>query len=244
MSLKGKTAVVTGGSRGMGAAIAQRLAKDGANVVITYSKSPDKAEEVVKKITALGVKAKAVQADAEKPENVSAALAAVAKEFGTIDILVNNAGIFEGGVDAGLDVYHKILHVNVLSIVSATLEAIKHMKAGGRIINISSTLGERGMMPGAAPYTMSKFAVTGLTRSWAHDYGTRGITVNAILPGPIDTDMNPNDGGDMATTMTALTAVKRYGKGDEIASAVAYLAGEEAGYITGATIRVDGGMNA
>ncbi len=244
MSLKGKTAVVTGGSRGIGASIAERLAQDGANVVITYSRSPDKAEEVVAKLIRLGVKAKAVQADAEKPANLTKAIDQVVKEFGGVDILVNNAGIFEGGVDAGIEAYEKSISVNVLSVVSATLAAVPHMKEGGRIINISSILGERAMTAGIAPYNMSKFAVSGLTRSWAHDYAPRGITVNAVLPGPVETDMNPNDDSDHAKSMISGTAVKRFGKPEEIASMVAYLAGPETGFITGATFRVDGGTNA
>lgn len=244
MSLKGKTAVVTGGSRGIGAAIAERLAKDGANVVITYGKSADKAEQVVERLKKSGVKAKAIKADAEKPENVSDAINQVVKEFGGIDILVNNAGIAEGDVNSGLDVYVRTMNVNVLSVVSATLAAVQHMKEGGRIVNISSVLGERGIGPDAAAYNMSKFAVNGLTRSWAHDYASRGITVNSVLPGPIDTDMNPNDGGENSQWMIALTPMKRYGKPKDIASMVAYLAGEEADYITGATFRVDGGVNA
>jgi 3-oxoacyl-[acyl-carrier protein] reductase len=244
MSLKGKTAVVTGGSRGIGAAIAERLAKEGANVVITYSKSPDKAEEVIARITKLGVKGKAVKADAETPEKVSEAIDQIAKEFGGLDILVNNAAIGEGEVDAPLEVYHRSLHINVLSVVSATLAAVKHMKKGGRIINISSVLGERAGGAGLAPYNMSKFAVTGLTRSSAHDYAPRGITVNAVMPGPIDTDMNPNDGSERANHMIEATAMKRYGRPEEVASAVAYLAQDETSYITGATLRADGGINA
>ncbi|PZO86159.1 MAG: oxidoreductase, partial [Micavibrio aeruginosavorus] len=164
------------------------------------------------------------------------------KEFGGIDILVNNAGIFEGGEE--LAAYAKTVNVNVLSVVSGTLAAVKHMKEGGRVINISSGLGERAIMAGLTAYNMSKFAVNGLTRSWAHDYAPRGITVNAVLPGPIDTDMNPNDGGDQSQYMTSITPLKRYGKTADIAAAVSFLAGEEAGYITGETLRVDGGINA
>lgn len=242
MSLKGKTAVVTGGSRGIGAAIAQRLAKDGANVVITYSKSPDRAEKVVESIVKLGVKAKAVKADAQVPEDVGKAIDAIAKEFGGIDILVNNAGIFEGGED--LAVYTKTVNVNILSVVSGTLAALKHMKDGGRIINISSVLGERAIMPGIAAYNMSKFAVNGLTRTWAHDYASRGITVNSVSPGPIDTEMNPNDGGAQSQAQLASIPLKRYGKTTDIATAVAFFASEEAGFVTGAVLRVDGGTNA
>jgi 3-oxoacyl-[acyl-carrier protein] reductase len=244
MQLKGKTAVVTGGSRGIGAATADKLAALGSNVAITYSKSPDKAEEVVKKLMAIGVKAKAYKADAEHPEQVASAIANIAKDFGGIDILVNNAGIFEGGVDAGMDVYTKSMNINVLSVIAATLEAVKHMKGWGRIVNVSSILGERGMMPGITSYTMTKFAVNGLTRGWAHDYASRGITVNSVLPGPIDTDMNPNDGGDQSKAMAAMTAIKRYGKPEEVASLIAFLAGPDSTNITGATIAVDGGSNA
>ncbi len=242
MSLKGKTAVVTGGSRGIGAAIAERLANDGANVVITYSKSPDRADKVIEAITKLGVKAKAVKADAQVPEDVGKAIDSVAKEFGGIDILVNNAGIFEGGDD--LAIYAKTANVNILSVVSATLAATRHMKDGGRIINISSNLGERAIMPGAAAYNMSKFAVNGLSRSWAHDYAPRNITVNSVAPGPIDTEMNPDNGSDFSQQIMASVPLKRYGKTMDIAAAVSFFASEEAGYITGAVLRVDGGSNA
>lgn len=242
MSLKGKTAVVTGGSRGIGAAIAERLAKDGANIVITYSKSPDRAEQVVETLTKFGVKAKAVKADAQAPEEVGQAIEQIAKDFGGIDILVNNAGIFEGGDD--LAVYIKTANVNILSVVSGTLAAAKHMKDGGRIVNIASTLGERAIMPGIAAYNMSKFAVNGLTRSWAHDYAPRNITVNSVSPGPIDTEMNPNDGGPQSQMMLASIPLKRYGKTMDIAAAVSFFASEEAGFITGAVLRVDGGSNA
>ena len=245
MSLKGKTAFITGGSRGIGAAIAERLAKDGADIVITYSKSPDKANEVVAKVKGLGVRALAIQANAEKPEAVAAAVDQAAKEFGGISIIVNNAGISEGGVDVGLDVYDKLIDVNVRSVISATLAAVKHMKAGGRVINISSVLGERAMTAGYAPYNMSKFAVAGLTRSWAHDYGARGITVNAIMPGPVDTDMNPDSPDNPgAEGMKQSAALKRYGKPEEIAAAVAFLARDDSSLITGATIRADGGISA
>jgi 3-oxoacyl-[acyl-carrier protein] reductase len=244
MSLKGKIAVVTGGSRGIGAAIAERLAKDGADVVITYAKSPDKAKQVIANLTNLGVKAKAVKADAEKPEEVAQAIDTIGKEFGKIDILVNNAAIGIGDVNSPLEEYHRTLHVNVLSVVRATLAAVNHMKKGSKIINISSVLGERASGPGLAPYNMSKFAVTGLTRSWAHDFASKGIAVNAVMPGPIDTDMNPNDGSARAEGMIQATAMKRYGRPEEIASAVAYLAQDEASYITSATLRVDGGINA
>ena len=246
MSLKGKIAFVTGGSRGIGAAIAERLAKDGADVVITYSKSPDKANEVVAKIKGLGVRALALQANAEKPEAVAAAVDQAAKEFGGINIIVNNAGIMgEGGIDVGLDAYDKVLDVNVRSVISGTLAAVKHMKSGGRVINISSVLGERAMTAGISPYNMSKFAVAGLTRSWAHGYGARGITVNAIMPGPVDTDMNPDSPDNPgAEGMKQSAALKRYGKPEEIAAAVAFLARDDSSLITGATIRADGGISA
>lgn len=246
MSLKGKTAFITGGSRGIGAAIAERLAKDGADIVITYSKSPDKANEVVARVKGLGVKAIAIQANAEKPEAVAAAVDQAAKEFGRLDIIVNNAGIMGGDADySSLAAYDKLLDVNVRSVVSGTLAAVKHMKAGGRVINISSVLGERAMGAGLAPYNMSKFAVAGLTRSWAHDYGERGITVNAVLPGPVDTDMNPDSPDNPgAEGMKQAAALKRYGRPEEIAAAVAFLARDDSSLITGATLRADGGISA
>jgi 3-oxoacyl-[acyl-carrier protein] reductase len=243
--LQNKIALVTGGSRGIGAAIAQKLAEQGADVIITYSKSADEAQKVVAAIQKAGRKAKAIQADARHPEKIPEIIAELKKEFGRLDILVNNAGIFEGGLigDNHYEIFEKTMNVNVRSVYYTTDAAVKAMPDGARIINISSVLGERGMTAGLSAYNASKFAVTGLTRSWAHDLAPRKITVNAVQPGPIDTDMNPAD-GEMAKQMTQTIPLKRYGKPQDIANAVAFLASDEAEYITGATLNVDGGTNA
>lgn len=239
-SLKGKTALVTGGSRGIGAAIALTLAGQGADVAISYANSKDKAEKVAESIRALGRKSVALHADAGAPEKMPALIDSVVKEFGKLDILVNNAGVFEAtGAIGEIDekAFEHQLSVNVRSVFTATQAAVKHMKSGARIINLSSVLGERGIFPGISGYTMTKFAVAGLTRAWAQDLALKGITVNAIAPGPIDTDMAP-DGAEQ------VTAMKRLGTPEEVASVAAFLASSEASYVTGAVIPVDGGANA
>lgn len=244
-SLAGKTAIVTGGSRSIGAAIAKRLAADGAHVAITYNASADKADEVVKDITAKGGKAFAVKADAGAPEKLPAAIKDIVAKLGKVDILVNNAGVMGNGLigEADLAEFEKTLNVNVRAVFYATNAAVASMNDNGRIINIGSILGERAIMAGISAYNMSKFAVQGLSRSWAHDLAPRGITVNTVQPGPIDTDMNPSD-SDHAAAMTQSVPLKRYGKADEIANTVAFLASGQSSYINGAVINVDGGMNA
>lgn len=238
--LENKVALVTGGSRGIGAAIAKRLAADGASVALTYGGSKDKADEVVKSIIAAGGKAFALHGDANKPETMQAVADDVIKTYGRIDILVNNAGILEGAgsvQDASLDALDRTININVKSMFTLTQAVSKVLPDKGRIINLSSVLGQRGIFPGLSIYNMSKFAVNGLTRSWAHDLATRGITVNSILPGPINTDMgNPDAAG--------VTAMKRLGTPEEVAALAAFLASPEASYITGAEIPVDGGANA
>jgi NAD(P)-dependent dehydrogenase (short-subunit alcohol dehydrogenase family) len=238
LKLKGKAALVTGGSRGIGAAIAKALAAAGADVAITYSASPDKAAAVVK---AIGGKAVAIKADSADSKAVQDAVAQTAKAFGRFDILVNNAGIADG--DDSLDNIERMLAINTRAPYLAALAAAPLMTDGGRIITISSCLGERVGFPGITLYSMSKAAMTGMTRGLARDLGPRGITVNVVQPGPIDTDMNPAD-GENAPAMTALTALGRYGKASEIADTVVFLAGPGASYITGAQINVDGGVNA
>jgi len=235
-----KVALVTGGSRGIGAATALKLARQGADVAISYANSKEKAEAVVESIRKLGRKAIAVHADAGKPETMTKLIDAVIAEFGKLDILVNNAGVFEaGGVIGEIDEqeFEHQLSVNVRSVFTTTQAAAKHLKSGGRIINISSCLGERGIFPGASAYNATKFAVAGLSRSWAHDLAPKNITVNAVLPGPIATDM-ALDGAE------GITALKRYGQPEEVANVIAFLASEESSYVTGATIAVDGGANA
>ena len=236
---EGKTALVTGASRGIGAAIAKRLASEGAQVAVIYGSSKEKADAVVNEIEASGGKAAAFHGDAAKPESMSILLDAVVKHFGELHILVNNAGVFTGGVigEADLEALQRTIDINVKSVFTLTQAAAKVLPEGGRVINISSCLGERAIFAGASIYNMSKFAVTGLTRSWAWDLAERKITVNAVLPGPIATDM-----GDPKAA--AITALKRLGTAEEVAAAAAFLASDEASYITGAQLEVDGGANA
>jgi 3-oxoacyl-[acyl-carrier protein] reductase len=243
--LTGKVAFITGASRGIGAAIARRLAADGASVAITYSKGADAAASVVKAIEAAGGKALAVQADAGNAAAVKAAIEKTVTTFGRLDILVNNAGTaipkpFEEATQEELDL---VLDLNVRAMFTATQAALKHIKEGGRIIMIGSCVGERNFTPGLAAYAATKGAVKMFTQSLARELGTRGITVNNVQPGPIDTDLNPAS-GDWATPQIANTALKRYGHVDEVAALVAFVAGPEASYITGANLTVDGGTNA
>jgi 3-oxoacyl-[acyl-carrier protein] reductase len=244
-SLKGKSALVTGGSRGIGAAIVKRLAAQGANVALTYSSSPSRAQEIVQAAESLGVKALAVQADSADADAVVAAVDRTAVQFGGLDILVNNAGI---AVIAPLDDFKladfdRILAINVRAVFVATQAAARHMKEGGRIINIGSTNAERMPFAGGGVYAMSKSALQGLVQGLSRDLGPRGITINNVQPGPVDTDLNPAD-GEFAESMKKLMALPRYGHVDEIASFVAYLVSPEAGYITGANLMIDGGFSA
>ncbi|KFC72162.1 Short-chain dehydrogenase/reductase SDR [Bosea sp. LC85] len=244
--LTGKVALVTGGSRSIGAAIARRLAADGAAVALTYSASPARAEEVVSEIAAKGGRALAIAADAGDPQAVRAAVARTVEAFGGIDILVNNAGIALGGgpVDQiSAEDYRRMIAVNVTGVFVATQEAVKHMKSGGRIVHIGSSMVRYAAFPGASLYTLTKGAVTGFNRSLVRDLGPRGITVNTVHPGPTDTDMNP-DGGPVSQIVGPGMAVGRYGKPEEIASAVAYLASPEAAFVTGADLMADGGFTA
>ncbi|GJJ00259.1 3-ketoacyl-ACP reductase [Duganella rhizosphaerae] len=241
----GKIAFIQGGSRGIGAAIAKRLAADGATVVLTYSSSADKAAQVVAEIEAAGGKAQAVKADSADASALKAAIRNAAEAHGRIDILVNNAGVLAIAPleDFTLEDFDRTLAVNVRSVFVATQEAARHMGQGGRVITIGSTNAERMPFGGGATYAMSKSALVGLTKGMARDLGPRGITVNNVQPGPVDTDMNP-DSGDFAGALKAMMALPRYGKVEEIASFVAYLAGPEAGYITGASLTIDGGFSA
>ena len=243
--LKDKVALVTGASRGIGAAIAKRLAADGADVVITYAKDAKAAEAVVKAIEEKGRKAFAVQADAADAEAVKAAVEQTAKAFGRIDVLVNNAGtaIPKPFDEATLDEMNRVIDINVRGVLVATQAALKHMPNGGRIISIGSCVGERNMTPGLAAYSATKGAVKMFTQGLAREVGRRGITVNNVQPGPIDTDLNPA-AGDWAAPQVANTALNRYGHVDEVAALVAFVAGPESAYITGANLTVDGGTNA
>ncbi|GLH43327.1 3-ketoacyl-ACP reductase [Pseudomonas atacamensis] len=245
LPLTGKIAIVTGGSRSIGAAIAKRLAADGATVTITYNASPDRAEAVVQEIVAAGGQAVALAADAGNPEAVRAAIAEVAQRFGKIDILVNNAGISLLGApeDIAFEDFQRILAVNVTGVFVATQQALKHMGQGGRIIHIGSSMVQYAAFATASVYTLSKGALTGFSRGLVRDLGPRGITVNTVHPGPTDSDMNPAD-GPIADFLRPNIAMGRYGEGKDVASAVAYLASAEAGFVTGAELIVDGGVTA
>jgi 3-oxoacyl-[acyl-carrier protein] reductase len=243
--LEGKTALITGGSRGIGAGIAKRLAADGANVAITYTKGADAAAAVVMEIERAGGKAIAIQADATDAGAVNAAVEKTAATFGRIDVLVNNAGTaipktFEESTLQELD---HMIDLNVRGAFVATHAALKHMKNGGRIIMIGSCVGERMMTPGLVAYSATKGAIKMFTQGLSREVGDRGITVNNIQPGPIDTDLNPA-AGEWAAPQKANTALGRYGSVDEVAALVAFVAGPEASYITGANLTIDGGTNA
>lgn len=241
----GKTAFVTGGSRGIGAAIVRRLARQGAHVVFTYQSSAGVAEALVASVQADGGQAQAVQADAANAQTLSSAIADAAKISGRIDILVNNAGVFLPGAidDFSLTDFDQTLAVNVRAVFVAIKAAVPLMQAGGRIINISSTNAHRMPFGGAAAYAMSKSALSGLTQGLSRDLGPRGITINNVEPGPVATDMNPPT-GDFATLMHGLMALPRHGTAEEIAGMVAYLASEEAAFVTGAGLKIDGGFAA
>src|SRR6478735_127835 len=245
LNLTNKAALVTGGSRGIGAAIAKRLAADGANVAITYTKGVEAAASVVKEIERAGRKAIAIQADATDAAAVEAAVEKTVATFGRLDVLVNNAGtaIPKTFVETTLEEMDRVLDINVRGVFVATQAALKHMHEGGRIIMIGSSVGERAVAPGLVPYAGTKGAVKMFTQALSRELGSRGITVNNVQPGPIDTDLNPA-AGDWAVPQKAATALERYGRVDEIAAAVAFIAGPESSYITGANLTVDGGMNA
>jgi 3-oxoacyl-[acyl-carrier protein] reductase len=243
--LAGKVALVTGGSRGIGAAIAKRLAADGATVAITYVRDASAAADVVKAIELDGGKALAIQADAADVEAVKAAVEKTVATFGRLDVLVNNAGtaIPKPFEEATLEEMNRMIDINIRGVYVATQAALKHMKTGGRIISIGSAVGERVAAPGLVPYAGTKGAVKMFTQALAREIGSRGITVNNVQPGPIDTELNPA-AGDWAVPQKAATALDRYGRVDEVAALVAFVAGPESSYITGANLTVDGGMNA
>lgn len=243
MKLSSHVALVTGGSRGIGAAIAKRLAAEGAAVAITYTSAPAKADEVVAAIQAAGGQALAIRADSSDAEAVKNAIAATVSAFGRLDVLVNNAGValIAPLEQFSLDDFDRLMAVNVRGVFVATQEAARHMTEGGRIIMIGSVNADRMPFAGGSVYAMSKAAVAGFTRGLARDLGPRGITVNTVQPGPVDTDMNPAT-GPFAETLKSLMALNRYGHGDEIAGMVAYLASPEAGFITGASFTIDGGF--
>jgi 3-oxoacyl-[acyl-carrier protein] reductase len=244
-SLKGKVALVTGGSRGIGAAIAKRLAADGASVAITYAKDANSASIVIKAIEAAGGKALAIQADAVDVSAVRGAVEKAVAAFGKLDVLVNNAGtaipkLFE---ETTLEEMDHVINLNIRGVFVTTQAALKHMNDNGRIIMIGSCVGERNLTPGLAAYSATKGAVKMFSQSLSREVGSRGITVNNVQPGPIDTDLNPA-AGEWATPQKAVTALNRYGRVDEVAALVAFVASPESAYITGANLTVDGGTNA
>jgi 3-oxoacyl-[acyl-carrier protein] reductase len=243
--LAGKVAFVTGGSRGIGAAIAKRLAADGASVAVTYSKGADAAASLVKEIERGGGTAIAIQADAADADAVQSAVDRAVGTLGRLDVLVNNAGtvIPVSVEETSLADFDRVFAINVRGTFVATQAALKHLKPGGRIVMIGSCLGERVFMPGMAPYAATKGAVKMFTQGLARELGARGITVNNVQPGPIDTDLNPAS-GDWAAGQKAAVPLDRYGKADEVAALVAFVAGPESSYINGANLTVDGGTNA
>jgi len=243
--LQGKFALVTGASRGIGAAIAKHLAAEGASVAITYAKDAKSASAVVKAIEEGGGKAMAIQADSIDADAIKGAVEKTVAAFGSLDILVNNAGTaipkpFEEGT---IEEFDHVLALNVRAVFITTQAALKHLNDGGRIITIGSCVGERMMTPGLAVYSATKGAVKMFSQGLSREVGGRGITVNTVQPGPIDTDLNPAS-GDWAAPQKAMTALNRYGTVDEVAALVAFVASPEAAYITGANLTVDGGTNA
>jgi len=245
-TLKDKRALITGGSRGIGAAIVKRLASEGVHVAFTYASSPDQANEVAKAAQALGVRALAIQSDSADASAVIASVERTVGELGGIDILVNNAGVLALGPidDFKLADFDRTIAINVRAVFVATQAAVRHMKEGGRIINIGSCNAERMPFQGGGVYAMSKSALQGLVQGLARDLGARGITINNVQPGPINTEMNPDKGEFAKMLKEQFMAVPRYGTVEEVAAMVVYLAGPEAGYVTGASLTIDGGFNA
>ncbi|SEK73510.1 3-oxoacyl-[acyl-carrier protein] reductase [Variovorax sp. YR750] len=243
--LAGKVAFVTGGSRGIGAAIVRRLVRDGAAVAFSYSSSAAPANELVRSIQSEGGRALALKIDSADAAALTAGIDEAARTFGKIDILVNNAGVFLGGTldDFSLEDFDKTLNVNVRAVFVAAKAASRHMGEGGRIINIGSTNAVRMPWPGGSAYAMSKSALVGLVQGLSRDLGPRGITVNNVQPGPVNTDMNPVDGPN-AAAMHGLMAVARHALPEEIAGMVGYLASPEAAFVTGASLNIDGGFAA
>lgn len=243
--LQGKVALVTGGSRGIGAAIAQRFAREGAAVAITYTTSADDARQVVAAIRDSGGRALAIHADSGDTHAMQQAVRTTAGEFGNLDILVNNAAMFRTGLidEFPLDDLERMLAVNVKGPFVAIQEALRFMRKGGRIINIGSVSSEYMPIPGVSVYAATKGAMTSMTRALARDLGTSGITINNVQPGRIDTAMNPAD-GPIADRVRGSIALGHYGEPEDIANMAAWLASPEAAFVTGTSIKVDGGTSA
>ncbi|GHO59683.1 SDR family NAD(P)-dependent oxidoreductase [Ktedonobacter robiniae] len=246
-TLSGKVALVTGGSRGIGAATARALAEQGADVAISYTSasSATKAETLLRQLKELGVNAIAFRADQADPVQVTGLIDQVVAYFGHLDILVNNAGILAFGeiTDPQRDeaTFERLMAVNLASVATGVRAAARVMGEGGRIISVSSWFASRTGIPGIADYSATKAAIAGYTRGWARDLGPKGITVNVVQPGAIDTDMNPAD-GPFSPGIVSTIALGRYGRPEEIAAAIVFLAGPSASYITGTSLTVDGGL--
>ncbi|MFF5225386.1 SDR family NAD(P)-dependent oxidoreductase [Dactylosporangium sp. NPDC000521] len=242
-TLEGKVALVTGGGRGIGAAVVRRLAAQGADVAFTFQHDERRAKETTEAVAAAGRRAVAIQADSADPAAVAGAVDRTAAELGRLDILVNNAGAFLLGPleELGLAAFEETVAVNVRAPFVASQAAVRHMAAGGRIINIGSNTAERLVFPGFSLYAMSKTALIGLTKSLGRELGPRAITVNLVNPGATDTELNPADGPN-AATINGFTALGHYADPADVAATVAFLAGPDSRYITGATVNVDGGF--
>lgn len=245
MTLKNKVALVTGGSRGIGAAIVKKFAQEGADVAFTYIHSEEKAQKVLSEIKVLGRQGIAIRADNGDPKEMMEAVEQTVAEFNQLDILVNNAGVFSSGIadDVTLEELDRTLAVNVRGVFLASQAALKHLKTGGRIISIGSCFAHHVPKSGLSLYAMSKSALIGFTKGLARDVGSRDITVNVVDPGPTNTDMNPADSPN-AEEKIKLLALDHYGEGEDIAGMVSFLSGESGRFITGTCIAVDGGSGA
>lgn len=241
-NLKDKVAFVTGGSRGIGAAIVKRLAAEGAKVTFTYVNGKTQAEALVKELSEEGLTAVALQSDNAKEGAVSAAIDQAIEHYGKLDILVNSAGVYVGKAfeEHTTEEYDYVMNVNVKSVFEACLTASRKMEQGGRIVTIGSCMADRAAVPQATLYAASKSALSGFTRGLSRDLGPKGITVNLIQPGPVDTDMNPST-SEFSDFQRSMMSIPKYGRPEHIADAVAFLASPANSYTTGSVITIDGG---